>query len=754
MKTLSYLGLVCLVVLHTLAPSTLAQSNSTVRFKISYGTFPVGDIDVELFDADKPATVLNFLTYAQSGAYSNTIMHHCIVNSFVQGGFGTVGDPTSSELFTRFREITARRAISNEFFTGARIGNTFGTLSMALNPDPNDRNGTLPNSATKSWFFNLRDNSGSFDPLLYTVFGRVIGSTTNLSHFNSLTGSNRLFNTSTSLCQRIRLLPDDITASFPSLPLGALVPASGCPRYRDLYRVEIVMLNAPDVVGPQLTLVNPAANFITTNGIVPVGGTVTDNVAVSNVVLEVNGNAPTNLAVVNNAFSITLSSSNLVAGTNIITVKAYDTSSNLTEVTRRIFYRVLRPITLETDGAGRITGATDGMQLEVGRDYTIVAKPDKGHLFGAWGGDVESFNPTLRFRMEEGAAFTATFGTNLFPGVQGTYNGLFYDTTNGVEQATAGYITLKVGSSGSTSGKILLNGKSYSVKGTLNAFGVGEFTVLRKGTNSFFLDDLAIDLTGTNSQLTGTLSEDATTGTVWTAQIVTDLAWFNGKDRIASQAGKYTVILPADTNNPASMGDGFGAVTVTTKGGVSLAGTLADGTKISQKTTLSKNGQWPLYVPLYKGKGSLISWVNFTNEATTDLRGTFNWFKQTQVVKYYAGGFTNEATLLGSSYIPPGASNAVLQLTNATITFTNGNLAADFRNDFDVDRNGKTFDQVVTNKLKLSINKSSGLFTGSVVPPGTNRSIKFQGALLQKQTNGAGFFLGTNTSGRVNIEAR
>lgn len=514
------------------------------------------------------------------------------------------------------------------------------------------------------------------------------------------------------------------------------------------------MISAPDVVAPQLALINPAANFITTNGFVPVTGTVSDNIALTNLTVEINGNTWSNLTVTSGTFSASVPPADLVAGTNIITVKAYDTSSNLTEVTRRIFYRVLRPISLATEGSGRITGAISNQWLEVGRDYTIVAKPDKGHLFGAWRDSTNPFNPTLRFRMAENLAFTATFGTNLFPGVQGTYNGLFYDTTNGVEQATAGYITLKVGSSGSTSGKILRNGKSYSVKGTLNAFGLGKFTVLRKGTNAFVLDDLALDLTGTTNQLTGTLSEVATTGTVWTAQIVTDLAWFNGKDRIAPQAGKYTLLFPADTNNPASMGDGFGAVTVTTKGAVSLAGTLADGTKVSQKSTLSKNSEWPLYIPLYKDKGALISWVSVTNGTANDLNGLFNWFKQAHIAKYYTTGLTNEAGLLGSIYIAPGASNAVLQLTNATITFTNGSLASDFRNDFDVDRNGKTFDQFVTNKLKLSINKSSGLFTGSVIPPGTNRAMKFQGALLQNQTNGAGFFLGLTNSGRVTIEAR
>lgn len=753
MKTFSSLGFVCLLAFHTLVSTASAQSNSTVRFVVTYGGVGLYDIDVELFDADKPVTVSNFLWHAQSGRYNNSILQFCEPNVILQGGFGTVEDTLATNSFARLTRVPTGRAITNEFFVGTRYTNIFGTLCMALEDDPNSFGNKLRNSATASWLFNLggRTTATNRDAQRYTVFGRVTSSTgTNaLNYFNDL--GSRIIHSTNITCARLALFPDTVPLTLSRLPIGPLA-SSTCPRYRDLFAVEVVMVNAPDVVGPQLTLINPAANFITTNGFAPVSGTATDNVAITNVLVEVNNGAPTNLPVVNGTFSMTLS--NLVAGTNIITVKAYDTSSNLTEVTRRIFYRVFKPIGLEVVGAGRITGAADGMQLEVGRDYTIVAKPDKGHLFGAWTNSfVTNFNPTLRFRMAENLAFTATFGTNLFPAVQGTYNGLFY-VTNRIEQATAGYLTLKVGSSGASSGKILLNGKGYSVKGTLNAFGLGQFTVLRKGTNAFLLDNLSLDLTNGTDQLTGTISEVATTGTVWTAQLVTDLAWFNGKDRIAPQAGKYTALFPADPDAPDAIGDGAGTVTVTTKGGIAFAGTLADGTKVSQKTTLSKDGLWPLYLPLYKGRGSLISWVALTNETTTDFRGRFNWFKQSQTATYYAAGLTNEAVLIGSHYTLPGASNAVLQLTNATITFTNGHLTAGFRNDFDVDRNGKTFDLAITNKLKLSINKSSGLFAGSVIPPGTNRAMKFQGALFQIQTNGAGFFLGTTNSGRVNIETR
>jgi len=747
MKTFSIFSLVSLLIAAGFVETSSAQPNSTVRFRVTYGTFHVGNIDVELFDSDKPVTVSNFLAYAQSGAYSNTIIDYCVPNSVVQGGFGTVSDPLSTASFTRFTKISARPKITNEFNVGTRYENISGTLAMALEEDPNDRSRPLPNSASTAWFFNLANNSALFDPRQYTVFGRVIPGSNVLTHFNTLTATNRVIGTTNSACGPVRLFPADFIVQLLKLPVGTFLPANGCPRYSDLYKVEIQMLSAPDVVGPNLSVANPVANLVITSGTLLVSGTAYDNVAVSNVVVELNGGDPIEVATNSGPWSITLT--NLPGGTNVIVVRTQDTSSNVTEVTRRIFHRVSVPLSLTIVGSGTVSGASNGDLLEVGRNYTLTAKPAKNHLFADWSGSNSSLNPKLTFMMDRDHALTATFGTNLFPAVQGTYNGLFSDT-NDFQQASAGFLTLKVGKTGASSGKLMLNGGSHSVKGNLSAFGLGSFLVARKGTNPVQLE-LSLDLTNGTDQLTGTVSEvTSNSTTIWTAQLLTDRAYFDGKINIATQAGKYTIVLPTDTNSAAGpVGDGFGAVSVTTKGAVSLTGTLPDGTKITQKTSLSKNGDWPLYVPLYKGKGSLISWVNFTNQPDSDLLGLFNWFKQTQTAKYYAGGFTNEALLVGSRFVP-SATNNILGLPNALVSFLGGNLSADFTNAIGIDAKNKVTN-LGSNKLSLSLNKSSGTFKGSVTPPAGGKALSFSGAILQKQTNGSGFLLSTNLSSRVAI---
>ena len=180
-----------------------------------------------------------------------------------------------------------------------------------------------------------------------------------------------------------------------------------------------------------------------------------------------------------------------------------------------------------------------------------------------------------------------------------------------------------------------------------------------------------------------------------------------------------------------------------------MGGTLADGTKAVQRVPLSKTGLWPLYVPLYRDKGSLVSWVGFdTTNSTTDFSGLLDWFKQSQpAAKYYPGGFTNETIIAGSRYTPPG-TNRVINMTNAAVGFADGNLAADFTNDVSLGADNKVLN-LSSNQLTLTIQKPSGLFTGSVTPPGAISAVPFKGAVLQKQNRGSGFILGTNQIGRV-----
>jgi len=132
-----------------------------------------GDLQVELYDRDKPVTVRNFINYIQSGRYQNNISHRLVPGFVVQaGGFTLTTNGTSA--------ITTFAAITNEFGVGKFYSNVYGTLAMAKTSDPN--------SATSQFFINLADNSASLDSTNnsggFTVFGHVIAGTNVLNIFN------------------------------------------------------------------------------------------------------------------------------------------------------------------------------------------------------------------------------------------------------------------------------------------------------------------------------------------------------------------------------------------------------------------------------------------------------------------------------------------------------------------------------------------------------------------------------------------
>jgi hypothetical protein len=233
----------------------------------------------------------------------------------------------------------------------------------------------------------------------------------------------------------------------------------------------------------------------------------------------------------------------------------------------------------------------------------------------------------------------------------------------------------------------------------------------------------------------------------WTAPLLGNRAVFNGRNLVPPQAGKYTMIIPG-RSDPASGpgGDSYATVVVDKTGRIRLSGVLADGTRITQSGMLSGYGQWPLYLPLYRGQGLLWSWVSLTNATAGDLSGDLAWIKPASTAAgYYPAGFTNQmAAAWGLAYVPPSAGGAVLAMTSANLVLsgdgpglTNPVVLATTKA---TSRDGS--------KLSLTFNRSTGLFSGRVTP--TNATpIAFTGVALQGSNLASGFFLEAGKSGHV-----
>jgi len=139
-----------------------ASAGTVVQFRTE-----LGDLEVELYDVEKPVTVENFLKNVTEGVYESSFIHELVPGAIAFGGKIRVSNTGETNL-----PIT-RPAITNEFHVGPRLKNLAGTLAMETDsPDPN--------SATTRFSINLKDNperDGSTNGVGSVVFGRVIRGT-------------------------------------------------------------------------------------------------------------------------------------------------------------------------------------------------------------------------------------------------------------------------------------------------------------------------------------------------------------------------------------------------------------------------------------------------------------------------------------------------------------------------------------------------------------------------------------------------
>lgn len=144
---------VVLVVLAAGMACAEEKKNPVVMMETSLGT-----IKIELFEKEAPLSVKNFLEYAKSGFYTDTIFHRVIPGFMAQGG-GFTADR---------KQKPTRAAIKNEAANGLK--NDRGTIAMART--------SAPDSATAQFFINVVNNNmlnrPNPDGAGYAVFGKVV----------------------------------------------------------------------------------------------------------------------------------------------------------------------------------------------------------------------------------------------------------------------------------------------------------------------------------------------------------------------------------------------------------------------------------------------------------------------------------------------------------------------------------------------------------------------------------------------------
>ena len=151
-RMLSAVALVCLIAGIACAE---VKKNPVVMMETS-----LGNVKIELFEKEAPISVKNFLDYATSGFYSDTIFHRVISGFMIQGGGFTA----------ELTQKPTKAPIKNE--AGNGLKNQRGTIAMA-------RTGIV-DSATAQFFINVVNNDflnhrdKTQQGYGYAVFGTVV----------------------------------------------------------------------------------------------------------------------------------------------------------------------------------------------------------------------------------------------------------------------------------------------------------------------------------------------------------------------------------------------------------------------------------------------------------------------------------------------------------------------------------------------------------------------------------------------------
>ena len=381
------------------------------------------------------------------------------------------------------------------------------------------------------------------------------------------------------------------------------------------------------------------------------------------------------------------------------------------------------PPGLEITGSGALW-KLDGTPTQSGIfDVRLTAKDVRN----SGGGRTVSANMVVTI-VEEGAVEPII--------TPGTYTGLFLDSNN-VAQASSGLLTIGVQESGAFKATLQNGRKKSPFAGRFTSDGYATNSITRAGMSSLTVE-LHLDLYGANT----------VTGRVVEASWISPCAARLRTTSPGTRAGQYTFIVPgADNGSVAPAGDGVGTLKIDSAGGAVVSGTLADGSRFLQRVPLSGTGEIPVYVPLYSGRGVLEGTLRVRPDSNVDLDGPLTWIRPAgPAPKFYTTGFTLDAPVAGSAFTSVG-SETWFGLNVARVILTGGNLATPPTNTVTLSVGGGVAGNG-PDKLTLVVTPTTGLFKGTVTQSGA-KPIKFQGAVLQRQGFGSGYFLGSSEVGNV-----
>jgi hypothetical protein len=355
-------------------------------------------------------------------------------------------------------------------------------------------------------------------------------------------------------------------------------------------------------------------------------------------------------------------------------------------------------------------------------------------------------------------------------GAEGKFHGLIEPAENVVASAqNIGRAEFALSRTGNLSGKLVLAGRTYSVKGSVDDAGIvrfgrtGDILLLpRKGLSALQMH-MQVDLVSAVPQLTGQIVD---AGAPF-AELVAPRDGYDAKHPVpltllnpAVDKGSYTgafQALPAPNNGFAAdqfpQGDGWTVLKLKPSGSLKMRGKLADGTKFAYASALNGSNGFPFYVPLYKNGGGVMGQLAFDTSGTTHLRTDgLTWFRPVQATPLYPQGWP---TGIGLGFDGAARNVAtepnVLPPGNATVTLTGGNLPPPGMSSAVTIAPNNRVTIAAADGMQISL-KANGQWTGRFTHPTNAKRTAVEGVVLRDPAGAVGFFIGPTESGHASIQ--
>lgn len=266
--------------------------------------------------------------------------------------------------------------------------------------------------------------------------------------------------------------------------------------------------------------------------------------------------------------------------------------------------------------------------------------------------------------------------------------------------------------------------------------------VARKG-----LSPLYVTLTKANStKITGYVASGGRSMPMQAHRAVYDAT------HTSSKAGSYTVQMVGLSSPTAPNGHGIGNATVSPNGAVTFLANLADDTVVSQSAMVGNSGMWPVYIPAYAGKGSVIGWLSFTNNGGSVCSGNLKWTKKAAPLsRNYKAGFATRVPVVASTFKAPTVGLGI-GVTNSSVVLD----AAQLYSPLNAPVVSSNLNTIVFaqpgSKGTVKVTPSTGRFKGTFINPVTKAASPLKGVVLQDQGFAAGYFMSPSLSGRAVLQ--